>query len=91
MSADGIIEILLSEHERKLIAKYGYPFEALEKQLKSLANVKEEKALSDDAFWWKQVLVNLDISIQENESNESLQNELICLFEEIAKILRTEG
>ncbi len=50
------IEISLSSRDRQLLLKYGYPFEDIQRQLKHHASSRADAAISDDSFWWEQVL-----------------------------------
>ncbi len=74
--------LFLSEHDRELILKYGYPFEEIEKQLTQAAGKKLIR-ICDDAYWWEQVVVNLHISETE-QTNAELLTDLRSLIDRIA-------
>ncbi len=60
------ITIALSRHERDLIAKHGYPFDGIEKQIE-LAGDKDICPITDEPYWWEQVVMNLGMSAREPE------------------------
>ncbi len=61
MSKTKPITILLSRHERDLIAQHGYPFDDIQAQLDN-AGASDLVRITDDPFWWERVIVNLHIS-----------------------------
>lgn len=60
------VTILLTKSERELISKHGYPFEEIEAQL-DLEGEADLVRVTDESFWWEQVIVNLHISQTEPE------------------------
>lgn len=63
------ITIELSTRERDLIVNHGYPFEEIERQIR-LAGNRRRASISDDPYWWEQVIGNLCISIRDPERAE---------------------
>jgi len=77
------ITIQLTASERKLLQKYGYPFENIEKQLKDSVAVKGSVEITDEAYWWEQVLGQLSISAKEQFNNDTLCEGICDLANEI--------
>ena len=82
------ITILLSCAERKIILRYGYPFEDIESQL-TRAGDCDLIQITDVPFWWERVVVNLHISENENQTNGELALVLRALIDKIAAELNT--
>ena len=57
--------ILINHWERELIHLYGYPFEDIERQLVESGD-SDLVRVTDEPFWWEQVIANLHISEKEN-------------------------
>lgn len=77
---------MITRWERDLILRYGYPFEDIERQLKEAGDVDLVR-VTDEPFWWEQVIVNLHISEKENfedQADEELAAGLRVLIERIA-------
>lgn len=59
------VTILINRWERELILRYGYPFEDIERQLVESGD-SDLARVTDEPFWWEQVIANLHISEKEN-------------------------
>jgi len=70
------LKIKLTQRERELILKYGYPFDELETQLREALDASGRVAIRDGAYWWEQVAGNLAISINEDVEDAGLLEEL---------------
>ena len=86
MKKETSVTILLSRRERDLIAKYGYPFEEIEKQIKA-AGDEDLLAIADSPFWWERVIVNLHISEEEPDKCDAAP-EMRALINRIAEELK---
>jgi hypothetical protein len=77
---------MINRWERDLILRFGYPFDDIERQLKESADADVAR-VTDDPYWWEQVIVNLGISEREKseiESSEELAHGVRALIERIA-------
>lgn len=82
------ITIQLTATERKLLHKLGCPFENIEKQLKDSDGVKGNVEITDEAYWWEQVVGQLSISAKEQFNNGNLCESICYLADEIEFNLR---
>lgn len=80
------VTIMITRAERDLIMKYGYPFEDIERQLKE-AGEADLIRVTDEPYWWEQVIGNLHISEKENYPNDELLTELRALLDRVADAL----
>ena len=86
---DNRVTIMITRPERELILRYGYPFDEIEHQLKEAGDV-DLSPVTDDPYWWEQVMANLSISAKENEEvkrDKELVSALRSLIERIAEEL----
>ena len=77
---------MINRWERDLILRFGYPFDDIERQLKKSADADVAR-VTDDPYWWEQVIVNLGISEREKpeiESSEELAHGVRELIERIS-------
>ena len=84
-----LVTIMITGAEREVILRYGYPFEDIENQLKDAGDL-DIMRITDDPYWWEQVIVNLHISENENAANPVIMNQLRALIDRIAEHLRFE-
>ena len=77
------ITIQLTASERELLHKFGYPFENIEKQLKHSERVKGDVEITDEAYWWEQVVGQLSISAKEQFNKGNLCESICYLTDEI--------
>lgn len=66
-----MITLMLNREERKLVMNYGYPFEEIEEQIERAGDVDLAR-ISDDAYWWEQVVGSLSISVVEQAAPEDV-------------------
>lgn len=62
---------MLNREERKLVMDYGYPFDAIEEQIEQAGDVDLAR-ISDDLYWWEQVVGNLSISVNEKAATDDV-------------------
>ncbi len=84
-------EIMLTERERTLILKYGYPFDGIRGQLKDAAGKQGQVAIVDTPYWWERVVGNLSLSMNEDVDDPGLLEELDELCHAIEWRLRQGG
>lgn len=80
---------MITRAERDLILRYGYPFEDIERQLKDSGDLDLMK-VTDDPYWWEQVILNLRISEEEKpvfQVDKVLYDSLNEFIEKIARDL----
>ena len=77
---------MITSAEREVILRYGYPFDDIENQLKNAGDL-DLMRITDDPYWWEQVIVNLHISENENAANPVIMNQLRALIDRIAEHL----
>ena len=82
------ITIELTQRERYLISKYGYPFEDIQRQIEEQTNNSNPVDIIDGDYWWEQVANNLAITINEDVEDGPLLEELDTLLEDILYHLR---
>lgn len=82
---DKKIKIKLTNHQCDLLLKYGYPFEEMKEQL-VVDNGKKDKLISDDPYWWEQVLGNLSFSARK----KNLSSDLIDQLDELMTLIDFE-
>lgn len=85
-----VLKIMLTNRERALILKYGYPFDEIERQLRDAASKRGRVTICDDRYWWEQVVGNLCISINEDVKGRALLDELCELCDLIECLLEEE-
>lgn len=80
------VTMMITRWERDLILKYGYPFDDIQRQLKESGDADLAR-VTDDPYWWEQVIFNLQISWKEQveaEADDGLLDSLEALIERIA-------
>jgi hypothetical protein len=80
------VTIPLNRWERDLILRFGYPFEDIERQLRDSGGAGLV-GVTDDPFYWEQVIFNLGISIKEKPEirrDRLLWESVDALIEKIA-------
>ena len=80
------VTIMITSAEREVILRFGYPFDDIENQLKNAGDL-DLMRITDDPYWWEQVIVNLHISENENAANPVIMNQLRALIDRIAEHL----
>lgn len=82
-----VLTIKLTAREPKLILRYGYPFDEIDRQLRSSCTKRGRVGISDAAYWWEQVVGNLAITVNEDVEDEELLGELNELCDKIESYL----
>lgn len=77
---------MITRHEREVIMRYGYPFDDIKNQLRDAGDV-DLMRITDDVYWWEQVIVNLHISDRENAGDPAITTPIRDLIERIAEHL----
>lgn len=58
------VTIMITRWERDLIGRYGYPFEAIVRQLVESGDADLAR-VTDVPFYWEQLIINLRMSVNE--------------------------
>lgn len=77
------LEISLSLAERRLIAKYGYPFSPIEEELAVHAGREGVVPIRAEHWCWEQVVGNLSISVNEGKLAPTVGDRACVLAERI--------
>lgn len=77
----------LSPRERWILMKYGYPFDAIRKQCKATEDSPHVEPITDDPYWWAQVLGNLAISVNKEVRPGRLADEIHALADLVEDLL----
>ena len=83
------LKITISDRERDLILKYGYPFPEIETQLDVGGDYPKAKELVTSSFWWEQLAGDLARSLNHNQvKNEVDYDDVEELFLKIENHLQ---
>ena len=80
------VTLMIDRWERDLILRFGYPFEAIDRQLKESGDADLARVV-DQPYWWEQVILNLRISEEEKPeiyTDQVLTDSVNALIERIA-------
>ncbi len=83
-----MIDIVFSQHYRKLILKYGLVFGGLSQQLEDARKARGPVCISAEAVEWEQVVGDLSFAINRGGLSTSLMFEINEIAEEIEFELR---
>jgi hypothetical protein len=77
-----VIELELTPEERRLILRYGYPFEGIQKALEACAASQAIETVPIDAFELERLIGDLCISINDMKGG-AVQNKLLDLCDRL--------
>jgi len=85
------LKIILTKRQRDLVSEFGYPFENIKQQIADNSLAKAAVEISDDSYWWEQLVGDLARSLNHNQvKGETLRAEVNVIADLIESSLNAQ-